>query len=193
MKLTKLICEVSDITLSSIASCVLCKDANNVGNTVFCVMGGYACVRSTIRTISWYVLVTNMGCWQYYKIFSSWETMTWRSFNNDTNCCKCLEGLNSNALIHADYKTFATTQNITYIYSHKSDEKSYHTVVTSCVYRQSWHRSHAQTPPGSPSWISCARQHLCLGNKTTQCFKNFGTYPWKQYDTWLELYNCLQL
>ena len=62
MKLTKLICEVGDITLSSITSCILCKDANNVGNTIPCGMGDYACVRSTIKTISWYVLVTNMGC-----------------------------------------------------------------------------------------------------------------------------------
>ena len=68
-KLTKLICEVSDITLSSIASRVLCKDAKNVGNTIVCVMGGYACVRNTIKTIFWYVLITNMGCCKYLKIF----------------------------------------------------------------------------------------------------------------------------
>ena len=137
MKLTKFICEVSDITLSSISSWVLCKDANNVGNTSLCGMGGYACVRSTTRT-------KFLGMYKYrllaiFKNHFFRETLTWRSFNNDTNYCK---GLNT------DYKTFATAQNI----QPEKWWKSYHTVVTSRGYTQGWHRSYAQTPPGWISW-----------------------------------------
>ena len=138
MKLTKFICEVSDITLSSITSWVLCKDANNVGNTILCGMGGYACVRSTIRT-------KFIGMYKYRLL-----AISLLQSNNDLRelqqwheLCKGLERLNT------DYKTFATAQNI----QPEKWWKSYHTVVTSCSYTQGWHRSHAQTPSG---WISLA-------------------------------------
>ena len=42
---TKFICEISDITLGSIASWVLCKYANNIGNTILCGDWKGTCVR----------------------------------------------------------------------------------------------------------------------------------------------------